>query len=115
MIDGDVSGGGRFSSRVRSTCFRRAAKYESSDSTPLIRRFAPPSPGGRRAGNSVVPLPPGEGAAKRRGRGVVSQPLFRSCVLFFFLEGLDDRLALRIGEDQLDLFLHLFELLIAET
>lgn len=42
------------------------------------------------------------------------------CVLllrlfFVAFEGLDARLSLRIGEDQLDLLLDLFELLIAET
>ena len=36
---------------------------------PLIRRSAPPSPDGRRAKHSAVPLPSGEGGAKRRVRG----------------------------------------------
>jgi Fe-S cluster assembly protein SufD len=41
---------------------------QSGDDTPLIRRSAAPSPGGRTM-ETVIPLPPGEGGAKRRVRG----------------------------------------------
>jgi tetratricopeptide (TPR) repeat protein len=43
--------------------------------SPLTRRFAAPSPGGRGATPSV-PLPAGEGGAKRRVRGVLLAILF---------------------------------------
>src|SRR4029450_13383180 len=40
----------------------------SQDSRSLIRPFGPPSPGGRRTTRRAIPLPPGEGGAKRRVR-----------------------------------------------
>ena len=42
--------------------------------TPLTRRFAAPSPAGRGSfSDHNSPLPPGEGGAKRRVRGVPSR------------------------------------------
>jgi hypothetical protein len=83
---------------------------------PLIRRFAAPSPDGRRTEAQLVPLPSGEGGAKRRVRGAVSAlliPLSAAAVILIvyapfgidrFIDGIRDVIKISNGPTESYLF-----------
>src|SRR6185437_9254492 len=53
---------------ARAKCLQPTMECGRTRTRTLIRRFAPPSPGGRREQPYQIPLPPGEGAPQGRVR-----------------------------------------------
>src|SRR3982750_3430183 len=101
MTVGGVDAGGRVCSSVRSTSARRDFRYSSTVMTIGVAQ-------------TLLSVPRRQECLRHTHSCVLSRAVFRRGVLFVPFERLGHGLAFRVGKNQLDFFLHLFELLIAE-
>src|SRR5437867_4453992 len=92
----------------------RRVLISSSSPHPAFGHLLPAS-GEKELTRDPSPREAGRGCREAAGEGASSQPFFRCRVFFFRLEGFGHRLSFGVCEDQLDLLLHLFQFLIAET